>query len=171
MAGSPQKREKREKALALLESPNFMPELCEYVSTGGSLTEFAVASGIPYGRLHRFLMSNEERKTQIDIARKARAQWHVDRMEGLANSVEQEQIDPHAARVASDIRRWVASRLDMQQWGDKMQTKVEITDTTQLHLEAVRNLMRTVSVIEPEKLTRDTPTDPETDTRESSEPT
>jgi hypothetical protein len=171
MAGSPQKREKREKALALLESPNFMPELCEYVSTGGSLTEFAVASGIPYGRLHRFLMGNEERKTQIDIARKARAQWHVDRMEGLANSVEQEQIDPHAARVASDIRRWVASRLDMQQWGDKMQTKVEITDTTQLHLEAVRNLMRTVSVIEPERLTRDTPTDSETDTRESSEPT
>ena len=169
MAGSPLKREKREKALALLESPNFMPELCEYVSTGGSLSEFAVANQIPYGRLHRFLFDNEERKAAVLAARHARAQWHVERMEKLANSVEDAQIDPHAARAAADIRKWVASRLDMQTYGDKMQTKVELTDTTALHLEAVRNLMKTVSVIEPEKLTRDAATDAEKPVRDSSD--
>jgi len=169
MAGSPQKREKRQKALALLNSPNFMTEICEYVSTGGSLTEFAIASQIPYGRLHRFLMETEERKSMIDTARRARAQWHVDRMEKLANSVEDAQIDPHAARAAADIRKWVASRLDMQTYGDKMQTKLEVTDTTALHLEAVRNLMKTVSVIEPEKLTRDTAAHSETPVRDSTD--
>ncbi len=168
MAGSPQKREKRDRAIALLNSPNFMAEITEYVSTGGSLTEFAIASGVPYGRLHRFLMETEERKSMIETARRARAQWHVDRMEKLATSVEQEQIDPHAARAAADIRKWVASRLDMQTYGDKMQTKLEITDTTQLHLEAVRNLMKTVSAVEPEKLTRDTATHTETVVRDSS---
>ncbi len=40
-----------------------------------------------------------------------------------------------------------------------LQQDIKITDTTQLHLQAVRDLMRTVSVVEPEKLTRDTATD------------
>lgn len=171
MAGSPQKREKRDRAIAILNNPNFMREICEYVSTGGSLAEFAVANQIPYGRLHRFLFDNEERKSAVLAARHARAQWHVERMEKLANSVEDAQIDPHAARAAADIRKWVASRLDMQTYGDKMQTKVEVTDTTALHLEAVRNLMKTVASVEPEKLTRDTATDADSVVRESSEPT
>jgi hypothetical protein len=169
MAGSPIKREKRDRAIAILNSPNFMKEICEYVSTGGSLAEFAVANQIPYGRMHRFLFDNEERKAAVLAARHARAQWHVERMERLANHVEEDRIDPHAAKVASDIRRWVASRLDMQTYGDKMQAKVEFTDTTQLHLEAVRNLMRTVSVVEPEKLTADTATDAETTARSTTD--
>lgn len=169
MAGSPIKKERRERAIELMSKPAFMPELMEYVSTGGSLVEFSIANQIPYGRLHRYLNSDPERKAQLDTARQARALWHVDRMENLANSVEQERIDPHAAKVASDIRRWVAARLDMQQWGDKMQQKIEITDTTQLHLEAVRNLMKTVAVIEPDKLPRDSSADAETIARASSD--
>jgi hypothetical protein len=167
MTGSPLKREKRDRAIAILNNPNFMQEICEYVSTGGSLAEFAIANQIPYGRMHRFLFDNEERKAAVLAARHARAQWHVERMEKLANSVEDAQIDPHAARAAADIRKWVASRLDMQTYGDKLQAKVEVTDTTALHLEAVRNLMKTVSVIEPEKLTRDTATDAEKPVRDS----
>jgi hypothetical protein len=61
--------------------------------------------------------------------------------------------------VVADIRKWTAARLDSKQWGDKVQQDIKITDTTQLHLQAVRDLMRTVSVVEPEKLTRDTATD------------
>jgi len=169
MAGSPIKKERRERAIALMAKDTFMPELCEYISNGGSLVQFALTAQIPYGRMHQFLMADEERKQQIEIAKRARAMWHVDRIERLADSVEQEQIDPHAAKVASDIRRWVASRLDMQQWGEKVQQKIEITDTTQLHLEAVRNLMKTVNAIEPEKLTSDTATRSETAARDTSE--
>ena len=49
--------------------------------------------------------------------------------------------------------------MDAKRWGNKIQQDVKITDTTQLHLEAVRNLMRTVSVQQPEMLTGDTSTD------------
>jgi hypothetical protein len=55
----------------------------------------------------------------------------------------------------------------MQQWGDKVQQKIEITDTTKLHLEAVRNLMKTVSIQNPQELTQDTATDSETSARDS----
>jgi hypothetical protein len=47
--------------------------------------------------------------------------------------------------------------MDPKRWGNKIQSDVRITDTTALHLAAVRDLMRTVSVQEPEKLTNDTP--------------
>jgi hypothetical protein len=45
--------------------------------------------------------------------------------------------------------------MDPKRWGNKIQSDVRITDTTALHLAAVRDLMRTVSVQEPEKLTSD----------------
>jgi hypothetical protein len=108
-------------------------------------------------------MEDEGRKSQFETAKRARAMWHVNRIESLAKAVEQSEMDPHAAKVSADIRRWVASRMDSNTWGDKLQTKVEFTDTTQLHLEAVRNLMKTVSVIEPQKVTRDTATDDDAD--------
>jgi hypothetical protein len=59
-------------------------------------------------------------------------------------------------------RQWLAERMDPKRWGNKVQNDVRITDTTALHLAAVRDLMRTVSVQEPEKLTDDasTPTVP-----------
>jgi hypothetical protein len=86
----------------------------------------------------------------------------------LAERVETEQIDPNAAKVAIGARQWLAERMDAKRWGNRIQQDVQITDTTQLHLEAVRNLMRTVSVQEPEKLTRDTATDANTGARDTS---
>ena len=120
MAGTPKKREKRERALALMNSPNFMPELCEYLSSGGSLVEFATTSQIPYGRLNRFLTEDEGRKAMFEAAKRARALWHVNRVESLANAVENAEIDPQAAKVSADIRKWVASRMDVASWGDKL---------------------------------------------------
>ena len=142
-----------------MAQPTFWSGLNEYISQGGSLVEFAATQQIPYSTLHRHILEDPARKEAFDAARRARAEWHVDRMENLAKQVEQEQIDPNAARVVADIRKWTASRLDSKQWGDKIQQDIKLTDTTQLHLEAVRNLMRTVSVQEPEKVTHDTATD------------
>lgn len=159
MAGSPIKRARRERAKQLMSSQKFWPDLFDYIAHGGSLVEYAAVNDVPYSTLHRNIMEVPDRKELFDAARRARAEWHVDRMEHLAKQVEQEQIDPNAARVVADIRKWTAARLDAKQWGDKVQQDIKITDTTQLHLEAVRNLMRTVSVVEPEKLTRDTATD------------
>ena len=74
----------------------------------------------------------------------------------MAEKVETEQIDPNAAKVAMGARQWLAERMDPKRWGNKIQQDVQITDTTQLHLQAVRDLMRTVSVVEPVKPNVDT---------------
>jgi hypothetical protein len=92
---------------------------------------------------------------RYEIVRNARALLNAERIEALAEKVEQEQIDPNAAKVAMNARQWLAERMDPRRWGTKIQSDVRITDTTALHLAAVRDLMRTVSVQEPEKLTSD----------------
>jgi hypothetical protein len=102
------------------------------------------------------IQKDPELSERYEMVRNARALANAERIEQLAEKVEAEQMDPNAAKVAMSARQWLAERMDAKRWGNKIQQDIKVTDTTQLHLEAVRNLMRTVSVQEPEKLTRDT---------------
>jgi len=118
--------------------------------------------------LWRKMQSDPVLMERYEIVRNARALANAERIEALAEKVETEQMDPNAAKVAMGARQWLAERMDPKRWGNKIQQDVKITDTTQLHLEAVRNLMRTVSVVEPEKLTADTDAPSDADARDSS---
>jgi hypothetical protein len=102
------------------------------------------------------IQKDPELSERYEMVRNARALANAERIEQLAEKVEAEQMDPNAAKVAMSARQWLAERMDVKRWGNKIQQDIKVTDTTQLHLEAVRNLMRTVSTQEPEKLTRDT---------------
>ena len=169
MAGTPIKRARQEKALAILSKPDFWEQLWEHLAEGNTLRSFISGSEVPYGVLWRKMQSDPVLMERYEIVRNARALANAERIEALADKVETEQIDPNAAKVAMGARQWLAERMDPKRWGNKIQQDVKITDTTQLHLEAVRNLMRTVSVVEPEKLTRDTSTESAPDARASSE--
>ena len=162
MAGTPIKRARREKALAVMESPSFWDQLWIHLAEGNSLSSFVKGSEIPYQLLWETIQSDPARHEKFELVRTARALANAERIEALADQVEQEQIDPNAAKVAMGARQWLAERMDPRRWGNKVQNDVRITDTTALHLAAVRDLMRTVSVQEPEKLTDDasTPTVP-----------
>ncbi len=169
MAGTPIKRARHEKALAILAKPEFWEQLWEHLAEGNTLRSFVSGSDIPYGVLWRKMQSDPVLMERYEIVRNARALANAERIEALADKVETEQIDPNAAKVAMGARQWLAERMDPKRWGNKIQQDVKITDTTQLHLQAVRDLMRTVSVVEPEKLTRDTSTESAPDARASSE--
>jgi len=169
MAGSPLKRAKQEKALAIMAEQDFWEQLWEHLAEGNTLRTFISGSEVPYGVLWRKMQSDPILMERYEIVRNARALANAERIEALADKVETEQIDPNAAKVAMGARQWLAERMDPKRWGNKIQQDVKITDTTQLHLEAVRNLMRTVSVVEPEKLTRDTATEVAPGARESTE--
>lgn len=169
MAGSPLKRAKQEKALAILSKQDFWEQLWEHLAEGNTLRSFISGSDVPYGVLWRKMQSDPVLMERYEIVRNARALANAERIEALADKVETEQIDPNAAKVAMGARQWLAERMDPKRWGNKIQQDVKITDTTQLHLQAVRDLMRTVSVVEPEKLTRDTSTEVAPGARDTSE--
>lgn len=170
MAGTPIKRARRERAIKIMEQPDFWEQLWIHLAEGNTLRSFTGnGEDVPYGMLFERIQKVPELAEKYEVIRNARALANAERIEALAEKVETEQIDPNAAKVAMGARQWLAERMDSKRWGNKIQQDVKITDTTQLHLEAVRNLMKTVSVVEPEKLTRDTATPSDADARASSE--
>jgi hypothetical protein len=170
MPGTPIKRAKRERARQIMQTPDFWEQLWEHLAEGNTLRSFVGdGSTVTYGQLLKRIQSDPEMNERYETVRNARALANAERIEQLAEKVELEQIDPNAAKVSIGARQWLAERMDPKRWGNKIQQDVKITDTTQLHLEAVRNLMRTVSVQQPERLTSDTSTDSAAGARGSSE--
>ena len=78
-------------------------------------------------------------------AKKAQAEYHAARIAEIADEVEQGKLDPASARVASDNRKWVASKLDPSTYSDRVEINANITDVTQLHLAQLRDRLRVVS--------------------------
>jgi hypothetical protein len=170
MPGTPIKRAKRERAQQIMQTPDFWEQLWEHLAEGNTLRSFTGdGSTVTYGQLLKRIQSDPEMNERYETVRNARALANAERIEQLAEKVELEQIDPNAAKVSIGARQWLAERMDPKRWGNKIQQDVKITDTTQLHLEAVRNLMRTVSVQQPERLTGDTSTDGAAGARGSSD--
>ena len=160
MAGTPIKRARREKANQIMASEDFWDQLWEHMAEGNSLRSFVGdgTSGITYGGLLRKIQSDPVLNERFEIVRNARALANAERIEQLAEKVEMEQIDPNAAKVSIGARQWLAERMDAKRWGNKIQQDIKLTDTTQLHLQAVRDLMRTVAHVEPQNGTSDTAT-------------
>lgn len=77
-------------------------------------------------------------------AKKAQAEYHAARVADLADKVEDGKIDSSSARVASDNRKWLASKLDPTTYSDKAQLDIAVTDVTALHLSALRDRLKTV---------------------------
>ena len=79
---------------------------------------------------------------EYEQAKKAQALLHAERISEVAGEVEEGRIDPASARVSSDNRKWLASRLNPREYGDKIQAEIQVTDMTHLHLEALRLKMQ-----------------------------
>ena len=159
MAGTPIKRAKRQKAQELMSTQDFWDQLWIHLGDGHSLRSFTGdGSIVPYSVLFDRIQKDPALNEKYELIRNARALANAERIEQLAEKVEMEQIDPNAAKVSIGARQWLAERMDAKRWGNKIQQDIKLTDTTQLHLQAVRDLMRTVAHVEPEKLTVDTST-------------
>jgi hypothetical protein len=81
-----------------------------------------------------------------DAAKKAQAQYHAERIADISDKVEEGKIDPASARISSENRKWVAARLDPSTYGDRVQQDITLTNVTEMHLAAMRDRLRIVSV-------------------------
>lgn len=139
---APKRRERRERAVALYDSPEFWHELFETIATGGGLQPFCGFKDIPYTSTWDRIAGSPELKARYEAARYRRAAWHAEQIEGLADQVTRGEIDPRAAQVAIGARQWLAGRMDPRQWGERQQVDVTHTHTHKLHMDAIRELSR-----------------------------
>jgi hypothetical protein len=139
---------KTKQAIATISRAIHKDALLEMVATGWTQQKIAdhvtELTGIPVSQYYvcKTLQSFGD---DYQAAKKAQAQYQAERVSALADKVEQGTLDPASARVASDNRKWVASKLDPSAYGDKVAMDVQLTDVTQMHLQAMRDAMRVVN--------------------------
>jgi len=148
MPGNPRKQVRLEKESAMLSDPDFWEKIFKVISAGEPTKSVARHYSMPLNKMLSYIKQDQALSGRYEDARSARAMFHAERIEKIANDVETGDLDANAARVSLDARKFLASRLDPHIWGDKQRIDITTNDVTKLHLEAIRELGMSENVIE-----------------------
>lgn len=136
----PKSKERRERWFAKSEDAEALQqELIDCVSQGESLHAWCKRQDFPYTTVKEWIHRVPERKAKYEEARLARAEWHISDIEEILTDVRKGDLDPSAARVIAENKRWIASRMDPHIWGEKVQIQTEV-NVGERYLEAIKAL-------------------------------
>lgn len=136
----PKNVERRERWLAMSAEPEeLITELTDCVAQGESLHAWCKRKDMAYNTVNDWINRVPARKEQYERARIARAEWHVSDIESMMTEVRRGDLDPSAARVIAENKRWLASRMDPHLWGEKVQVEANV-NIHQKYLEAIKGL-------------------------------
>ena len=134
------KRQRHEAWRVKFETPAFWEQFFDRVPIGLTMKEYSKAQGVGYNAMHWFVESNPDIRSRYDQALKARALEKVESIDEDVRQVISGEMDANCARVVIDSKKWVAGKMDRQRWGDSKQVHLEVTDLSQMHLEAMKAL-------------------------------
>ena len=136
----PKNFERRERWIAKSEDADALTlELIDCVAQGESLHAWCKRHDFPYTTVKEWIDRVPDRRDRYETARIARAEWHVADIESMLTEVRKGELDPSAARVIAENKRWIASRMDPHLWGEKVQINAEI-NVGQRYLDAIKGL-------------------------------
>lgn len=136
----PKNAERRDRWLAMSAEPEeLITELTDCVAQGESLHAWCKRKDMAYNTVNDWINRVPARKDQYERARIARAEWHVSDIESMMTEVRSGDLDPSAARVIAENKRWLASRMDPHLWGEKVQVEANV-NIHQKYLEAIKGL-------------------------------
>lgn len=141
---------RRKEAADILGDPETYEHFFKIVAAGESASAAAGYLGVSMNALNARIKASDELTFAYEEAREARADYHAERIEKIANDVEVGDMDAASARVSLDARKFLASRYSPDRWGDKQRVDLTVTDVNALHLEAVRALGMSENIIEHE---------------------
>ena len=131
--------------IKLKEDPEFFDAIIEAVSGGMSVQYFADSVGLSPGKVNIWMNRQEgQRAKEYDEARQSRAAMFADRILGITEEVKAGDLTPPQGKVIVDNLRWLAETHDRDRWGAKLQARVELTTTVEMHLLAVAELAKRV---------------------------
>jgi polyhydroxyalkanoate synthesis regulator phasin len=131
----------------LKQDPEFFDAIIEAVSGGMSVQYFAESVGLSPGKVNIWMNRQEGGKAKAyDEARQSRAAMFADRILDITDEVKAGTLTPPQGKVIVDNLRWLAETHDRDRWGAKIQARVELTSTVEMHLLAVEELAKRVKV-------------------------
>ena len=123
-------RQKRKRHGACKFTPGLGEKICAALAAGQSILAIARDEGMPpestirrWGRNSKW--SSEEFVAEYAHAREDNADHHFDRLQEIEARLEQEDIDPHAARVLLDSMKWRLAKQLPRSYGDR--TRMDMT--------------------------------------------
>ena len=136
----PRNTERRQRWLDMsADADALQQELVDCVSQGESLHAWCTRKDVPYTTVRRWIDNTPARKNEYEQARIARAEWHVSDIESMLTDVRNGTLEPAAARVIAENKRWLASRMDPHLWGEKVEINANV-NIHQQYLEAIKGL-------------------------------
>ena len=150
-------------------TPELGEKICTTLAAGQSILVIARIEGMPpestirrWGRNPKW--SSEEFVTEFARAREDNAHHHFDRMQEIEARLEQQDIDPHAARVLLDSIKWRLAKQLPRSYGDR--TALEVSGRVERPLsdaapewlqEAIRNAAQPAPTVQQEENSVETP--------------
>jgi len=134
MAGRPQRRS----LIAKVKGFGGGDRICELVEQGVSLASVAREIGCSREHLSIWMNGDPDRRKRLARARETAAEALVD--QGLAIIDRADIAETQLAKARADYRRWMASRLDPDTWGERQQGPQIAIQFNGLHLDSLRQL-------------------------------
>ena len=151
MAGTPVRRARRAREHRMFDDTEFWDKIFDGYAEFGSLPKMARDLEIPYKRLYYQISNNSDLNARYTEAKKAYAEMTVSQIQDITDKLEKGHIDPASAKTIISAKQWVASKYSPIQYGERQTIDMNVSDATQLHLEALRDQMKTIKDITPKK--------------------
>ena len=137
------KNENRLPGGKVINNKKFWNEFFLRIGNGESLRGVSKDLGIPFQTVWLAIMSDEKRRAAYEDAKMSRAHFHASKIEEILEDVESGKIEPSAARVSIDARKWLASKMYPKFFSDKIHLQHDMTvDVRKQHIEELRKMTK-----------------------------
>jgi hypothetical protein len=128
------------------KSPEIMNRICQQILEGKSLRSVCTKKDLPdMLTVIRWCNADSEFQEMYDRARAARGDRYGEEIATIAERVLVGELDPNIGRVAGDLLKWSAARMAPRYYGDRIEQNIAVTDASEQHLQAVRELATTAA--------------------------
>lgn len=123
----------RQILLDAIELDGGWPTILHRIASGETVSSLANSYGVSRPFFSWMLKIHVPRE-EVVAARRASAEAYAEECLQISDT----ELDDRRARVRIDTRKWFASKLDPQTYGDKATTQIQV-NVADLHLQAVRS--------------------------------
>ena len=145
MSGAPIRRARRAREVRMFDDPEFWNKIFDGYAEFGSLPKMAKEIEVPYKKLYHKITTTPDLNERYNEARQAYAEMTVDEIKNINDKLEIGQIDPASAKTLINSKQWIASKYSPIAYGERQTIDMQVTDATQLHLEALRKQMKNIT--------------------------
>lgn len=114
-------------------SDDLADDICQRIAEGATLVKICDDASMPsYRAVLNWRSHIPAFKVKYDAAREDAADMLADELKQIALDVKEGRLDPQAGRVVIDTFKWMASKLKPKSYGDRLETHLTHTASSEL---------------------------------------